>query len=156
MLKITSDKSAWNKLKKSFLQAEKLETQVGWFEENKYGPENENLQMAQNAQWQEEGVASKNIPERPFMRVGFRDKLKSGANAASFKKIIAAVSKGDDTFKAMYKEGDSLRQTLRQVMLDWKTPGNAAKTIDLKSFDDPLIETSQLVSNVTAKVVRNK
>lgn len=153
-MKITVDKTVWNKLKKSFAKAEMLENQLGWFEENQYGSDNENLPMAQVAQWIEEGVASKNIPPRPYMRVGLRGALMKGSNDASFKRIITAVANGQDVFKALHKEGDSFRQTLRQVMIDWDTPPNSPVTIELKGFDDPLIESSELISNVTSKTTK--
>ena len=153
-MKLTVDKKVWNNLKKSFAKAEMFEDQVGWQADAVYGSDNENLPMAQVAQWQEEGVASKNIPPRPFMRVGFKAALSKGANDASFKRIVTAVANGQDVFKALHKEGDSFRQTLRQVMIDWDTPRNAPTTIELKGFDDPLIETSELISNITSKTTK--
>ena len=153
-MKLTVDKKVWNNLKKSFTKAEMFEDQVGWFPENQYGSDNDNLPMAQVANWLEEGVASKNIPPRPFMRVGFKAALSKGANDASFKRIVTAVANGQDVFKALHKEGDSFRQTLRQVMIDWDTPRNAPTTVELKGFDDPLIETSELISNITSKTTK--
>ena len=153
-MKVIVDKSVWNNLKKSFAKAEMLEDQIGWQVDAVYGSDNENLPMAQVAQWLEEGVASKNIPPRPFMRIGFKAALSKGANDASFKRIVTAVANGQDVFKALHKEGDSFRQTLRQVMIDWDTPRNAPTTIELKGFDDPLIETSELISNITSKTTK--
>jgi len=153
-MKLTVDKKVWNNLKKSFAKAEMFEDQVGWQADAVYGSDNENLPMAQVAQWQEEGVASKNIPPRPFMRVGFKAALSKGANDASFKRIVTAVANGQDVFKALHKEGDSFRQTLRQVMIDWDTPRNAPTTVEIKGFDDPLIETSELISNITSKTTK--
>jgi len=153
-MKLTVDKKVWNNLKKSFAKAEMFEDQVGWQADAVYGSDNENLPMAQVAQWQEEGVASKNIPPRPFMRVGFKAALSKGANDASFKRIVTSVANGQDVFKALHKEGDSFRQTLRQVMIDWDTPRNAPTTVEIKGFDDPLIETSELISNITSKTTK--
>jgi len=153
-MKVIVDKSVWNNLKKSFAKAEMLEDQIGWQSDAVYGSDNENLPMAQVAQWLEEGVASKNIPPRPFMRIGFKAALSKGANDASFKRIVTAVANGQDVFKALHKEGDSFRQTLRQVMIDWDTPRNAPTTVELKGFDDPLIETSELISNITSKTTK--
>ena len=153
-MKLTVDKKVWNNLKKSFAKAEMFEDQVGWQADAVYGSDNENLPMAQVAQWLEEGVASKNIPPRPFMRVGFKAALSKGANDASFKRIVTAVANGQDVFKALHKEGDSFRQTLRQVMIDWDTPRNAPTTIELKGFNDPLIESSELISNVSVKTTK--
>lgn len=152
-MKLTVDKSPWLALKKSFAKAEMFEDQLGW-QDTSYGSDNDSLPHAQVAQWIEEGVASKNIPPRPYMRVGLRGALMKGSNDASFKRIITAVANGQDVFKALHKEGDSFRQTLRQVMMDWDTPPNAPTTIELKGFDDPLIESSELISNVTVKTVK--
>ena len=152
-VKVVVDKSAWVKLKKSFLQAEKLENQVGWLDTS-YGSDNDNLPHAQVAQWIEEGVPSKNIPERAFMRVGFETRLKGGENKESFRRMVAAVANGQDVFRAFHREGDSFRQTLRQTMIDWDTPPNSPVTVELKGFDDPLIESSELISNVSSKTVR--
>ena len=152
-MKFTVDKRAWLDLKKSFAKAEMYEDQLGW-QDSSYGSDNENLPHAQVAQWIEEGVASKNIPPRPYMRVGLRGALMKGSNDASFKRIITAVANGQDVFKALHKEGDSFRQTLRQVMIDWDTPPNSPTTIELKGFDDPLIESSELISNVSVKTAK--
>ena len=37
-------------------------------------------------------------------------------------------------------------------MIDWDNPKNAALTIKLKGFDDPLRETGRLIESVKAKV----
>lgn len=153
-MKLTVDKRVWLDLKKSFAKAEMFEDQLGWFEENHYGSDNDNLPMAQVAQWVAEGVASKNIPPRDFIRTGLTNALKKGSNDASFKRIITAVANGQDVFKALYREGDSFRQTLRKVMMDWDTPPNSPTTIELKGFDDPLIESSELISNVSVKTAK--
>lgn len=152
-MKLTVDKRAWLDLKKSFVKAEMFEDQLGW-QDTSYGSDNENLPHAQVAQWIEERVASKNIPPRPYMRVGLRGALMKGSNDASFKRIITAVANGQDVFKALHREGDSFRQTLRQVMMDWDTPPNSPTTIELKGFDDPLIESSELISNVSVKTAK--
>lgn len=151
-MKLTVDKRVWQNLKKSFAKAEVYEDQLGW-QDTAYGSDNESLPHAQVAQWIEEGVASKNIPPRPYMRVGLRGALMKGSNDVSFKRIITAVANGKDVFKALHKEGDSFRQALRQVMMDWDTPPNAPTTIELKGFDDPLIESSELISNISVKTV---
>lgn len=51
---ITVDKKVWEKLKKNFLKAEQASIDVGWFQSDRYGPENDNLPMAQVAQWNED------------------------------------------------------------------------------------------------------
>jgi hypothetical protein len=155
MFKLKIDKSGWEKLKKNLLKADTHEIQLGWFEENKYGPSNDNLQMAQVAQWNNEGHVNDNgtiTPPRPFMTVGLAGAIKVGANKDNFEDMIRAVVKGQSVLQAMTKATTSFEHTLRKVMLDWDTPPNAPLTIELKGFDDPLVNSSELIANVTAKV----
>jgi len=159
---LTVDKSAWNKLKKNFLQAEQYEGRVGWFPEDRYGSDNDNLQMAQVAKWNEEGhingagslVPNAETPPRPFMRVSFRNALKAGANDREFREIVQAVVDGKSVLQPLKSAGKAFENTLRKVMLDFDNPPNAALTIEMKGFDDPLIKTSQLVANVNSKVAK--
>lgn len=158
--KLKVDKSGWNKIKKSLIQAETYNVNLGWFPENQYGPENSNLPMATVAQLNEEGhingadslVSGAITPPRPFMRVGLKGAFKAGANKDDFKDMIQAVFEGKSVLAAMQKSTTNFERTLRKVMLDWDTPRNAPLTVEMKGFDDPLVETSQLVANVTAKV----
>ena len=158
--KLKVDKSGWEKLKKELLKAEAHEVQLGWFEENQYGPDNDNLKMAQVAQWQNEGhinganslVPGAITPPRPFMTVGLPGAFKAGANKDDFKDMVVAVLKGQSVLTAMQKTTNNFERTLRKVMLDWDTPANAPLTVELKGFDDPLVDSSELIANVTAKV----
>lgn len=153
--KLKVDKSGWEKIKKSFQQAEVNEIQLGWFEQNRYSSDNDNLQMATVAQWNNEGHINDNgslTPPRPFMTVGLPGALKAGANKDDFKDMVEAVLTGKSVLAAMQKSSNNFGRTLRKVMLDWDTPRNAPLTIELKGFDDPLVETSELIANVTAKV----
>lgn len=158
--KLKVDKSGWEKLKKELLKAEAHEVQLGWFEENQYGPDNDNLQMAQVAQWNNEGhinganslVPGAITPPRPFMTVGLPGAFKAGANKDDFKDMVVAVLKGESVLTAMQKTTNNFERTLRKVMLDWDTPPNAPLTVELKGFDDPLVNSSELIANITAKV----
>ena len=158
--KLKVDKSGWEKLKKELLKAEAHEVQLGWFEENQYGPDNDNLQMAQVAQWNNEGhinganslVPGAITPPRPFMTVGLPGAFKAGANKDDFKDMVVAVLNGQSVLTAMQKTTNNFERTLRKVMLDWDTPPNAPLTVELKGFDDPLVNSSELIANVTAKV----
>lgn len=153
--KLKVDKSGWEKLKKNLKEAEVLNVDLGWWEENRYGPENDNLQMAQVAQWNNEGHRNDNgtiTPPRPFMTVGLPTAFKAGANKDDFKDMITAVLSGKSVMAAMQKSTTNFERTLRKVMLDWDTPPNAPLTIELKGFDDPLVNSSELIANVTAKV----
>lgn len=158
--KLKVDKSGWEKLKKSLKQADTYTVNVGWFEENVYGPDNSNLPMAYVAKLNEEGhvngfdslVPGAITPPRPFMRVGLKGAFKAGANKDDFKDMISALLQGKSVLTAMQKSTTNFERTLRKVMLDWDTPRNAPLTIEMKGFDDPLVNSSELIANVTAKV----
>lgn len=158
--KLTVDKSGWNKLKKELLKADSHEVQLGWFEGQNYGSDNENLPYAQVAQWNNEGhingtsslVPGAITPPRPFMTVGLKGALKAGANKDDFKDMIEALLQGKSILTAMKKSTTNFERTLRKVMLDWDTPRNAPLTVEMKGFDNPLVDSSELIANVTAKV----
>lgn len=158
--KLKVDKSGWEKLKKNLQQAEIYNVNLGWFDENQYGPDNDNLKMAQVAQWNNEGhingsnslVPGAITPPRPFMTVGLPGAFKAGANKDDFKDTVEAILTGKSVLTAMQKSTTNFERTLRKVMLDWDTPRNAPLTVEMKGFDNPLVDSSELIANVTAKV----
>ena len=157
---IIKDDKVWQKLKKNFIQAEQHEGRLGWFPEDRYGSDNGNLPMAYIAMLNEVGhkngadavIPGAETPPRPFMRVNLRDDLKRGVNDKEFRKIVEAVAKGESILTPLKIAGTEFQKTLRQVMIDFDDPGNAALTIELKGEDNPLIDSSQLVANVNYKV----
>jgi len=156
-MKIIKDLSVWNKLKKNFRTAENIEDQLGWFAEDQYGSDNDNLHMAQVAQWQEEGTVGgqgngSGIPSRPFMRVGLREGFGVGYNNKNFELIMKDVAAGKSPLKAWKASANDFKQSLQNVMTAWFDPANAPSTVADKGFNDPLIETGQLRDNVNFKV----
>lgn len=160
--KLKVDKSGWEKLKKNLKELDQSEVQLGWFPENRYGADNNNLPMAYIAKLDEEGhingasslIPGAITPPRPFMRVGLRDALKAGPNKQQFKYMIEAITSGQSTLTVLQKSLPVFEQTLRQVMLDWDTPANSPFTVKMKGFDDPLRNSGELIANVTAKVAK--
>lgn len=160
--KLKVDKSGWEKIKKNLLKAEAYEVQCGWFEGQNYSSDNSNLPYAYVARLNEEGhvngfdslVPGAITPPRPFMRVGLKGALAAGANKDDFKDMVQAVLTGKSVLTAMQKTTTNFERTLRKVMLEWDTPPNAPLTIEMKGFDDPLVNSGELIANVTAKVER--
>jgi hypothetical protein len=158
--KLKIDTSVWDNLKKSLKQAEIYNINLGWFEGQNYGPDNDNISYAQVAQWNNEGhvngssslVPGAITPPRPFMSVGLPGALKAGANKDDFNKMVEAILNGKSVLVAMQKSTNNFERTLRKVMLDWDTPRNAPLTVEIKGFDNPLVNSSELIANVTAKV----
>ena len=95
-------------------------------------------------------------PPRPFMRIGLKEALVSGSNTVQFDAMIKAVVSGQSVLKSLQQAVIPLEHTLRKVMEDWDTPGNAPATIALKGFDNPLHNSGELIANVTAKVMNRE
>lgn len=158
-IKLTKDTKVWDAVKKNLMKTIPA-IQTGWFAENVYGSDNDNLQMAQVAQWNNEGhvngansaVPGSITPPRPFMTVGLASAMKAGANKDDFQDMISAVTQGRDVMRVMETSGKNFERTLRKVMIDWDTPPNSPVTIELKGFDNPLIDSSELIANINSRV----
>ena len=151
--KLTVDKSGWNKLKKELLKGSDLEVKVGIVEPTYYGPDNDNLSVAQNWQFQEEGVPAQNIPTRPAIRVGFMAPIKKGSYDKMFVESMVRIAEGKSTFKQEYTRiGVQAKADLKKAVADWDTPRNAPYTIELKGFDNPLIDSGLLYESIDFKV----
>jgi hypothetical protein len=95
------------------------------------------------------------IPARPFMTVGFdgiKDEIeKALADEAKlqFLNVGAGKSAEEATIGFLRAGAAFMRERLRRVIEDWSQPPNAALTVALKGFDDPLIETGEMAGAVT-------
>lgn len=151
--KLTVDKSAWTKMKKDLLKATNQEVQVGIVEPTYYGPDNDNLSVAQVWQWQEEGVPAQNIPTRPAIRVGFMAPIKKGLYDSYFVESIQRIAEGKSTFKQEYiRIGTMAKVDLKEAVEMWDSPRNSPYTVDLKGFDNPLIDSGLLYDSIDFKV----
>lgn len=151
--KLKVDKSGWNKLKKELLKGSNLEVQVGIVEPRYYGPENDNLSVAQVWDWQESGLPAQNIPPRPAIRIGFMTPIKKGSYDKLFVESMQRIASGSSTFKQEYtKIGVQAKADLKKAVADWDSPRNAPFTVELKGFDNPLIDTGLLYNSIDSKV----
>ena len=151
--KLKVDKSGWAKLKKELLKGSNQEIQVGIVEPTYYGPDNDNLSVAQVWQWQEEGLPAQNIPTRPAIRVGFMAPIKKGSYDKMFAESMQRIASGNSTFKQEYTRiGVQAKSDLKQAVADWDTPRNAPLTVELKGFDNPLIDSGLLYESIDFKV----
>lgn len=151
--KLKVDKSGWNKKKKELLKGSSLEVQVGIVEPVTYGPDNDNLPVATVWSWQEEGLPAQNIPTRPAIRVGFMAPIKKGSYDKMFVESMVRIAEGKSTFKQEYTRiGTRAKADLKKAVADWDTPRNAPYTIELKGFDNPLIDSGLLYESIDFKV----
>lgn len=148
---LTKDTSVWEKMKKNLRQGNNLEVRVGWFPEAQYGPENDNLQVAQVAQWNEEGTETN--PVRPFIRVGFMKPIQKGMYDRLFFESIQRIAEGKTTFAKEYQKiGKMAVVDLKEVIEDWSSPPNSPVTIERKGFNNPLIDTGTMYDTVDYKI----
>lgn len=151
MIKIEKDTKVWDQIKKNLLKSNTQELQIGFFPEAKYGPDNDNLQVAQIAQFNEEGTETN--PPRPFMRVGFLAPIRKGIYDSYFAESIERIAEGKSSFIQEYvKLGPMFVNDLKEVIEKWDTPPNSPRTIERKGFDNPLIDSGLMHDSVDFKV----
>lgn len=160
-MKITKNTKVWESLKKKFRQAQQIEGKLGFFSDAVYGPENDNLPVAQVAKWVEEGHvaggwANAPTPPRPVFRVGLAEAFKLGWNKKDFQAMVTAVATGKTPLIAMQASDDSFKRSLQNVITAWFDPPNSPATIEMKGFDNPWIETGTLRESVDFKVGRKE
>lgn len=161
-MKITSNTKAWDKLKKHLLDSNKVHAKIGWFPEQVYGADNDNLQMAQVASWNEHGHPNGGIfagtytPPRPFMRVWLPEELKENKVQAAIKQAGQAAFRQTSVAGALNTSGPTFVNALQDAMRKLNHPANSEATIAMKGFDDPLRDSGQLIASATFKVARDK
>jgi hypothetical protein len=155
----TVDKSQWEKVKRQLLLLDNAELRIGWFDTS-YGADNDNLPHATVAALNEYGHTNgagslfpgTQTPPRPFMRVGFRDYMKSNKSVPNFQKIINNVLKGQTALRSYGSVGPVFVRALQGVMDAWDSPPNSRITQELKGFNNPLVKTHELIDNVSFDV----
>lgn len=151
----------WRDLKKRVMALDGTEARIGWFAGQNYGPENQNLPIAQVAQWNEEGhlnggwFLGTETPSRPFMRLFFISLKKN----KGFKLFVANELKlyllGEKTRHQTTKSiAELVRKGLRETIEKWTYISNSPATIDLKGRNDPLVETGTMAKSIAIRIVR--
>lgn len=149
----TKEDKVWKSIKRN-LRAQKSEVRIGWFAGNNYGSDNGNLPMAQVAQWVEEGQRWNNQPARPAIRTQFIPDL-AGTGFIQRHAISMAqqVALGRITWRQGHQRlAPHLIYRFKLVLTHYHTIANRPSTIRRKGFDDPWIETGQLVQSVQYRI----
>ena len=146
------DKKVWEVMKKKFRQADSIQLSVGFFEEDRYGPENENLPVAYIARIQDAGLG---VPQRAFMSgaQGLTGVVRSTPYRKDYQEAARRIILNLSTVHQEYaKLGTFLVQDTKEIIEQWSSPPNAALTVELKGFNDPLIETETMKNSVKFKI----
>ena len=147
--KVIKNVAAWDKVKANLLK-NIPELNTGFFSESVYGPENDNLPVAQVAQLNEEG--SRDNPPRPFIRAGFGGALRSGKLDKNISVAMKNILEGGDIQQQYKILGPVLVNEMRQQIINWDTPPNSPKTVEAKGKNDPLRDTDTMLNSVDYKV----
>lgn len=151
---------------KRLKKLEQKEIAWGFFRESKYGSENDNLQVAQVAKWQEEGtrggIGKGAIPPRPFFSTQILRIHSIGDPVGSkFSWLLQGVAK--EAFLSGYRIqgfkrlGNFLQESLQEEILEWgPNPPNAKFTKEQKGHDVVLIETGKMYDSVKFKIRNDK
>ena len=148
---VIKDTRVWDSMKKNLKAGKHLSVNVGFFDEY-YGSENNNLPVAYVAKIQEEGLGP---PMRPFIRNGFmEDNIKTLSwLTPQVKGMISAVALGQMSWNQLYQKlGPVFVEIMKKEIEDWTSPMNAPLTIELKGFNDPLIDSGKMLDSVDYRV----
>lgn len=115
----------------------------------KLAVESSSVTLAQVAEWNEFGTSR--IPARPFIR-GFVDDRREDI-MTWIKRATERVAKGVAPEEAFEIVGLRIQSGMQKRIADGVPPPNAASTIARKGSSKPLINTGQLRSSITYKVV---
>ncbi len=144
------------KLDRLISNLEKLDKQqvnVGFFNST-YGAENNNLFVAQVAQWQEEGVPANNIPPRPMFRTYLFAKVTASPYKIFNKMVLREICNGTLTAKKAYQSvGEKLVEDLKQIIQEGVPPANVAWWAAEKGNLPPLTHTGHMKDSVEYKIV---
>lgn len=142
-----SDTSSWEQIKKNLMKGRDMNLDLGFFAGSNYGPENDNLPVAQVAQYNEEGTPDN--PMRPFMRYFINALKKDKKFGKDVALLVFKVAIGEMTWEQVYAViGVKLSQDLKKVISDWETPPNSLKTQEEKGRNDPLVWTGKMRDSV--------
>lgn len=152
--RLKSNKKNWEQLKRRLLRFDQRSFDVGFFKKEKYGPENDNMQVAEVAWMNDQGTSV--VPPRPFFTIDFRKFAeKSFHKKAKHILFILLFKKNPAMVKELENLADFYSDSLREFIYDY--PGNNSEWwAEAKGFDDPLYHTGVMVNAVNSRIVKRK
>jgi hypothetical protein len=109
--------------------------------------------LAAIAVWNEYGTSR--IPARPFMRSTLD--RRSAAYDRQMEKIFTKVMTGKvNVLTGLATLGKQIAKDISNSIDKWKKPPNAISTIKKKGFNDPLVETGELMNSIEYRVIQGK
>lgn len=115
--------------------------------DNEYGSSRGGLPVATVAFWSEFGTVRS--PARPF----FRTMVDSKSPRWGIGLGVALKQTNYNARDALAIMGEGIRGQLRRSIRDWTTPPNSPKTVALKGFNKPLIDTAVMIRSADYQVI---
>lgn len=132
-----------------------MEVEVGFFEEDRYGPENHNLPVATVAAYNEFGTVHN--PQRPFMSDAFSENMSQLYMAKGMKAVFLDALQTGRALNRLLKSLGRITGELIQVSIQQYAAagGNSAATIKKRGGrDTPLIDTGKMIESVRFHIHR--
>ncbi|WVS24488.1 tail completion protein [Pseudomonas phage Psxphi15] len=132
-----------------------MEVEVGFFEEDRYGPENHNLPVATVAAYNEFGTVHN--PQRPFMSDAFSENMSQLYMAKGMKAVfLDALQTGRAVNRLLNSLGRITGELIQVSIQQYAAAGgNSAATIKKKGGrDTPLIDTGKMIESVRFHIHR--
>ncbi len=148
---ISLDLKPLKAMQKKLKTLETTSVEVGFFPEDQYGPENENLPVAAVAQMQQLGADK--YPSRPFFYNTVEDRRTLAMIAYKMRQLVKTrvLSTGGHIAAGLKEVGEFLAEEVRFSIVDY--PGrNSDAWASVKGFNDPLRYTDKMLNSVKVKI----
>ncbi|SEP41553.1 hypothetical protein [Pseudomonas sp. Snoq117.2] len=147
-MKFTADYRELKSLIKRMEALDGTRVEAGFFAEDRYGAENDFLQVAQVAYWNDRGIG---VPRREFMAPSFLNAENYNWYANFITQAVQAAIHGKPVQPILKRLGEEMKGVIQVNIEDY--PGsNSRAWVAIKGFDDPLLYTGKMLSSVKYKI----
>lgn len=129
-----------------FLSDKRYPTSYSTRVDHRISPNRQPLPVAQVAFWQQFG--NKRIPARPYFTTMIEENSPRWGDSLAY---LAKVHNYDGK-KMMTNMGIGIQAQLVRSIREWSTPPNAQLTVDIKGFNNPLIDEGIMMNSVDYEV----
>jgi hypothetical protein len=147
--KLEIDLTQLKALQKAIVATNKLQGEVGFFPEDQYGPDNDNLPVAAVADMQQKGAG--NYPKRPFFDDAVEDRRTRHLIGSQLTKALTSLVTGANPQAHLENACEALVVEVQTNIIDY--PGsNSPDWAAFKGKDDPLSYTDTMLHAVKFKL----
>jgi len=153
MLTLNIDTRGLDALLKNVQRNRNTEVEVGFFPEDRYGPDNNNQYVANVANMQQLGTERYTLgfPARPFFDDTVEDRTVQFHLAKMMEKTAIALLTNVNTFRSSFFRVGVVLQESVMVAIDDYPGSNSPRWAAVKGFNDPLYHTGKMFESVKVK-----